>query len=345
MEFNLSLPDQQQINNWNTQNHSVIFNLEQTPKLAGIDVAIFGIGSSVSKKFRDEFYQMNLSAFKDLTITDLGDLDSCNPIEISRILFYLLDQNIIPIVFACPKEIIDTIAKYQENRLEPFSLSLISNFINKIDLDSITKSLFLKKVHLIAIQRHYTKKEILFNTQDQISTLYLSEYRKSNSTFEPFARNSEYVFFDLNAVRSSDFPANKMHTASGLFSEEAVGICKMSGSGDKNKCLFISDWHSTNQAQNENLVAQMVWYFIEGIALKKFDHQDQTRHMTEYVVELQDSEAQIQFYKSEISGKWWFRTPGIDSDINPVLTPCTYEEYLMTVQAHAPSRILELFQK
>lgn len=102
---------------------------------------------------------MNLSAFKDLTITDLGDLDSCNPIEISRILFYLLDQNIIPIVFACPKEIIDTIAKYQENRLEPFSLSLISNFINKIDLDSITKSLFLKKVHLIAIQRHYTKKK------------------------------------------------------------------------------------------------------------------------------------------------------------------------------------------
>lgn len=54
-KFNLSLPDQQQINNWNTQNHSVIFNLEQTPKLAGIDVAILGIGSSVSKNSEMNF--------------------------------------------------------------------------------------------------------------------------------------------------------------------------------------------------------------------------------------------------------------------------------------------------
>ncbi|MBK7694726.1 MAG: hypothetical protein IPI30_10505 [Saprospiraceae bacterium] len=344
MEFNLSFPNPQQINTWSSQVHSVKFNLEKSPKLEDIDVVILGTGSEVSKKIRDEFYKMNLSVFRDLTIMDLGDIDPHHPKDVSKVLFYLLNHNIIPIVFACPKEILFGIDEFQETRMEPYSLSLISNMVNSNDLDNFNKSLFLKKVHLIALQRHYTNKELLFAIQDQITTLYLSEYRKSNSSFEPFARNSEYIFFDLNAIRTSDFPANKIHAASGLFSEEAVGICKMSGSGDKTKCLFISDWNATDLSQCENLVAQMIWYFVEGVALRKFDHLDQTRHITEYIVELQDSEAQIQFYKSEISGKWWFRTPGIDEDIKPSLTPCTYEEYLMTVQAHAPVRILELFR-
>ena len=85
----------------------------------------------------------------------------------------------------------------------------------------------------------------------------------------------------------------------------------------------------------------MIWYFIEGYGLKKTDHSNHKKNLTQYIVEIKNTGIQINFYKSEISGKWWFEEPIIDMDHSNVLIPCTYDEYLNTVQEQVPDRILE----
>ena len=58
------------------------------------------------------------------------------------------------------------------------------------------------------------------------------------------------------------------------------------------------------------LLAQMIWYFIEGFRERKGDYPIANKSKyTKYHVALENGEHELTFYKSDFSGRWWMDVP------------------------------------
>ncbi|MBK8955333.1 MAG: hypothetical protein IPM34_07235 [Saprospiraceae bacterium] len=224
------------------------------------------------------------------------------------------------------------------NHFNPYRLSIISEQTSSFtNLDP--HCMYMKEMHFIGLQRHYSKSDI----QTSNHSIRLGELRSNSQCADPYIRSSEIIYFDLNAIRFSDCPANFSQHPSGLHAEEAAAISRMAGLSDRNKLFLISDWdyQRDHGGVTSELVAQMVWYYWEGCHLKQVDQAVQKGQLTNYQVHLHSIDYVINFYKSEQSGKWWFEEPLVDNEFSNQLIPCTYEEYQLTAKEQIPKRILE----
>ena len=87
---------------------------------------------------------------------------------------------------------------------------------------------------------------------------------------------------------------------------------------------------------------QMIWYFIEGHAKKKMDSFNENDNITQYIVHFKEKHIDLNFFKSEVSGKWWVANI-IDSEEKEFCKiPCSYEEYQASAKDKIPPRILHL---
>ena len=96
------------------------------------------------------------------------------------------------------------------------------------------------------------------------------------------------------------------------------------------------------------LVAQILWYFIEGVNFRIADEDftDEKRYTT-YRVPIDDDI--LVFKKSNKTGRWWIELPFM-LDVNnklksKTLLPCTYGEYLSACNQEIPERWYKARQK
>lgn len=289
--------------------------------------------------FKSHFYQLTADYFEDALIALGGQLKSYPLQERAALLLnlaYVKKKTLL--IIGADLDLIYEIQLQQHKLHEPFSLTCISDhseFLGTLD----SMSLYLKEINFLAFQRQH-----LASNHEKINYYRTGEFRSSASSFEPPLRRSEYIYFDLNAIRASDCPGNRIKNPSGLFSEEASTISRMAGMSDRVKMYFISSWNESNDPDGitARLVAQMSWYFLEGCHLKQLDQNMSRESLTQYLVEIKNLDYIVKFYKSENTGKWWFEEPLVDNEFSNQLIPCTYEEYLATAKDQIPSRILEL---
>jgi len=73
-----------------------------------------------------------------------------------------------------------------------------------------------------------------------------------------------------------------------------------------------------NNGQTAQVIAQLIWYFIDGYYNRKN--------------ELKNQEEQITFWKSKKSGRWWMQIPvkSKSKKQKHKLVPCSYQDYLST---------------
>ena len=57
------------------------------------------------------------------------------------------------------------------------------------------------------------------------------------------------------------------------------------------------------------ILAQMIWYFIDGYTKRKDEITPDIEHCTKYNVSFEDGKNEIIFYKSQKSGRWWMECP------------------------------------
>lgn len=300
---------------------------------------LFQIDTGYRSVLMDCLTELTSSYFEQEGICYGGILNPADMDEHCRMLYQLMYQEDKTIVLTgCSPEWIAGMQRCYDRNFHPYRIGLVSDKTSTCahaDLNSI----YLKNLHLLGYQRHIQSE---FNSP-VLQSIRLGEIRTSSNCIEPFIRMSEMIYFDLNAIRYSDCPANYSLNPSGLHAEEAAGISRMMGMGDRVKCLMISDWDEPKDvhAVTAQLVAQMIWYFWEGCHLKHLDKSFNKDQLTQYRVQLHQIDYVINFYKSENSGKWWFEEPLIDNEFANQLIPCTYEEYLMTAKDQIPKRILE----
>jgi hypothetical protein len=104
-----------------------------------------------------------------------------------------------------------------------------------------------------------------------------------------------------------------------------------------------------NNGASALLLAQMIWYFIEGVCNRKSDlpHASPGNYIT-YRVAVQDHENEITFVKSIKSDRWWMKLP-VDSKRNRYvshhLIPCSYKDYQQACNNEVPDRWWNAIQK
>jgi len=362
------------------------FYTDKFPDLSGneYDIAIIGVkddraavnnsGCSLAPDyFREQFYLLNEGAFTS-RIIDLGNIlagDSIADtyIAVKMVVAELIALGIIPIIIGGGQDL--TYAQYMayESLEQKVDLVVVDS---KFDLDEddndqssmITRSdSYLNKIFLHQPNYLFNFSNVGYQTyfvnQDSLKVmnkLYfdvhrLGEFSKDTNAVEPVMRNANMVSFDISAIRSSDACANGNASPNGFYGEQACKIAHYAGLNDKLTSIGFYEFNPAfdNSSQTAMLLAQMVWYFVDGFYNRKKDFplNPKSQYLI-YRASLNDGSGEMLFVKSKKSDRWWMQVPypgGITKNERYHLVPCRYEDYTMAVNGEMPDLWWRTYQK
>lgn len=232
----------------------------------------------------------------------------------------------------------EDIAKELEEKLVCQNLILVSS-------DASFGSAYMDKhrrhasVKYVATQQHLLMEDVFEWGQNGKDLISLGSLRNGIQLLEPDLREREACVFNLSAIRKSDAPGKASNDVSGLSSEEACRIMRYFGFSDYSRFLWIKGFTENGKMtrQTANLIAQLVWYYINGAVHRPGDYPLSRENMVEFTISNKDGLPDLKFFKSRISERWWFST-GMDFDpLN--LHPCSYEDYKCICEGEISDRI------
>ncbi|PHR69649.1 MAG: arginase [Lutibacter sp.] len=345
------------------------------PSLEGVRIVIVGVeegrkaidneetGQGLSE-IRKQIYQLFPGSWIT-KIADLGNIPQGNTVEdtyfaVSGLLSSLLKQNIIPIIIGGGQDL--TYANYRAYDSLEQMVNLVS-IDNKFDFgsiqDGVTSQSYLSSIVMEKPNNLFNFSNIgyqtFFNPQEEIdliNDLFFDAYRLGEvvnkmELVEPILRDADIVSIDISAIRNSEAPANNNATPNGFYGEDICTISRYAGISDKVSSFGIYEFNYKldNKRQTSQLIAQAIWYFIEGVNCRTNDYPFGTKEKYQkFIVPLEDEI--LNFYKSHKSGRWWME---INFNNNKYerhsLIPCTYQDYLNANEQEIPERWYKTLKK
>jgi formiminoglutamase len=313
------------------------------------------------------FYQLYTGELWNFNIYDLGILLPGNSIKdtyfaLSQVISELIKRKIIPIIIGGSQDL--TFPMYQAYKTleQMVNLTIVDNAFDLGDPEGEIKSnafitpillsrpCFLFNCSTIGIQAPYIKKSEL----DLFERLYfdvcrLGEYNSDFKIVEPILRNTDIASIDMNAIRFSDFKSQN-NNPNGFYADQICQIAKYAGISDKLTSFGLFNSLNEFRFQNKQLVAEIIWYFIDGYAQRKGDFPiGSKKDYTKFIVHLEDENEDLVFYKSPKSDRWWLEVPYPTSKGTKYerhhLIPCTYEDYQAAMLNEIPDLWWKTFQK
>ena len=322
--------------------------------LKGFDIALIGLSESrksseVNKKyidinsFRKEFYSLFCGDW-NVNIIDMGDV--INGEDISDTYFALktineslLEKNIISFFIGGTQDLTFPLYQAFAKKGEYVNLTSVDN---KFDFGQIKKdfdsSSYMSKIIMEKDNKlsHYCNLgfQTFLNSQEEIDLLEklqfeshrLGKINKKIDLIEPSLRYTDLLSIDFRSVKASEL--NFIHNyPNGFESSEICSIARYAGMSDRISCVGV--FEVFQNSISSALLAQAVWYFIEGFSLRIIeDPKSENFKGKSYHMDLENH--QIKFYQSDISQKWWFEL--IEENNNKLmdvsLYPCGHEDYL-----------------
>jgi formiminoglutamase len=299
-------------------------------------------------------------------IADLGNLPQGNTIDdtyfaVKEILSNLIKLNIIPIIIGGGQDL--TYANYRAYDSLEQSVNIVS-VDNKFDFgtiqDGISSQSYLSSIVMEKPNNLFNYSNIgyqtFFNSQEEIdliNDLFFDAYRlgevaKNIEIVEPVLRDADIVSIDIGALRNSEAPANNNATPNGFYGEDLCVISRYAGISDKVSSFGIYEYNYKfdNKRQTAQLIAQAVWYFIEGVNCRSNDYPFGTKdNYQKYIIPIEDEI--LNFYKSDKSGRWWMEINFNENNKyeRHSLIPCTYQDYLNANNQEIPDRWYKTLKK
>lgn len=347
------------------------------------DIALIGVqedrnavnnqGCSLGPDYiRERFYQLNEGSY-NTRVVDLGNIKAGNQISdtyvaLELVVTELVKKNILPVILGGGQDL--TYAQYiaYEELEQKVDLLVIDS---KFDLEAggedeateTNSQAYLNKIFLhtpnflfnysnIGYQTYFVNQESLrFMEKLYFDVNRLGDvYGRINMT-EPIIRNASMISFDISAIRSSDAGANANASPNGFYGEEACQMCRYAGMNDK---LSSIGFYEFNPAFDQNgqtaiLMAQMLWYFVDGFYNRKKDFplQPKSQYLI-YRAPLKDNMHELIFVKSKKTDRWWMQVPypsGKTKNERYHLVPCRYEDYQTAVDGEMPDLWWRTYQK
>jgi arginase family enzyme len=195
---------------------------------------------------------------------------------------------------------------------------------------------FVSHYSHIGFQSYYAHPQML-ETLDKLRFDFyrLGKVRESIDEVEPVLRGSDLLGFDMSVVRYSDAPANVNGSPNGLNGEEACFITRFAGMSEQLTSFGIYGFDETKDTNNmtAKLIAQMLWYFVDGLLVRKMEAKLTERD--EFIMfNVVFSDADTTFLKSKRTKRWWMKLP------NGTFVPCSYNDYLIASAGDIPERWL-----
>lgn len=347
--------------------------------LAGLDVVIFDVQedrysnntgcSMAGSSCREYLYQLYQGDYK-MELADLGSIKAGNRVEdtyfaLEECLTYFIKRQILPIVIGGSQDL--TFANYKAyTRLEQMvNLVCIDEKFALGNSDSnINSSNFFGKILFqqpnvlfnfsnLGYQSYYVDKLELNVLEELFFDIHRLGVLKPNlKVAEPIIRNADFISFNLGAIAQAFAGANANASPNGFTGEEACQLARYAGMSDKLTSIGFYEFNPSidDHGMTAQLLAQMIWYFIDGFYNRKKDFPacNKTEYL-KYTVSIEEGSQEIVFYKSPKSDRWWMEVP-YSANLNKkyerhMMLPCTYEDYLTATQNEIPERWFQTFKK
>ncbi len=353
--------------------------VRNNPSLEGVNLALIGI-----KESRGSSHKINCDKSADAIraelfklkqhgpighFADLGNLKSGATIEdtyaaVSVICAELIKNKIVPVLIGATQDL--TYAQYAAYK----QLAQVINIANvdaqfdlgkpeqELNSESYIGKIILEQPNYLFNYSHIAH-QIYFvgeSAVEQMSSLYFDTYRLGHVRtdmldIEPVLRNSDLLTFDMSAIRISDAKATACPGPNGLYAEEACQLMFYAGMSEKITSIGIYeyDFIKDNNTQTAQLIAQMLWYFMEGFYKRKNEMPQYNRNgYLKYTIALSTIEHELIFLKSLKSDRWWMEIPIVDNYTRfqrHHIIPCSYKDYQQACNNEMPERWWKTYQK
>ncbi len=350
------------------------------PILEGAEIALIGVSEDrealenkgcgkAADYIRSRFYQL-FSWQSNTNIIDLGNLRNGENVKdtyfaIEEVMSSLLEHDIVPIIIGGSNDMVFAMYKAYER---------IKRVVNIVSVDArfdigsedapIDSQAYLSKIIMqqpnylfnytnIGYQSYFVDPELV----QLMGNLYFDTYRlgvvrSDMKEVEPIVRNADMLSIDASAIRHADFQGNYYSSPNGFSCDEICMITRYAGISDKLSAIGFFEYNPMldNNLQSAHLIAQMIWYFIDGFYQRKKDSPQFSKEMfVKYMVSIQDGLYEINFYKSKKSERWWMEVPYPPSQKARYerhnIIPCSHKDYEIACNDEVPDRWWQAMKK
>ncbi|QYJ67192.1 formimidoylglutamase [Flavobacterium litorale] len=353
---------------------NTIFHAEDAfPEMDQVAIAILGVLDNRGVNTEDNVVHLNYIREQlyalypgnwDKTIADLGNVVSGNTMQdtyyvVKTLVEELIKKNILPVIIGGGQDITYAMYRGYDNLEQMVNLVAIdSKFDFGKENEAINANSYLTPIIVDAPNNLFNYSNIgyqtYFNAQEEIDLiekLYFDAYRlgevMANPTIaEPVFRDADIVSVDMGAIKSGDSGNFVNFLPNGFNGKEICTLARYAGISDKVTSFGIFNHHDTKQ--ESLLIAQILWYFIEGVHYRSNEYPFNTKDdYIKYIVLIEDEE--LVFYKSDKTDRWWIVVPFVTNVNNKLkrntLLPCTHDDYLEACDGVFPERLWKAQRK
>ncbi|POY41381.1 arginase [Flavobacterium alvei] len=343
----------------------VFHTAEEFPDLNQVSLAIIGVLENRGDANRTQ--EVDLTHIRkelyglfpgnwNTSIADLGDIVEGNSISdthfaLRKVVSSLIKKKIIPIVIGGSQDLTYALYRAYDDLEQMVNLvSIDSQFDFGKESESISASSYLTKIIIEEPNNLFNYSNVGYQTYnnsqeeiDLIDKLFFEGYRLGEisnniALAEPVFRDADLVSLDLTSVQSAASGNFTSFIPNGFSGKEICALSRYAGISDKVSLFGV--FNHNNSKQESVLIAQIIWYFIEGYQYRSNEYPFGSReNYIKYIIPLEE---ELVFFKSNKTDRWWIEIPFISTSNNKLkkssLLPCSYEEYLGACNQEIPER-------
>ena len=335
------------------------------------DIIIIGVGEernaidnegvgSAPDAIRRAFYQLFPGEWH-LNICDLGNLyETKSPeqtYEYLQEVLLLLPKKVSVIILGGSQDLTQSLTNYYDLNNKPYNLSVIDAFIdssltdNEVDNENYLTEILVKQgsklqnLNLLGVQSFFNH-PLKFKTLDQLFIDYfkLGDLKKNINEIEPELRDAHIVSIDVRSIKNSEMPAQTQGMPNGFDGIEICQLARITGIAPKNKFLGVFEYNPLldKRLTGANLIAQMLWYYIDGKHKKQIEYPDISKsELLKFYVE--NDILKLNFYKNQKTNRWWVEIKQYETKNR--LFSCSEKDYQEALNTRITKRILRIINK
>lgn len=350
------------------------------PDMEGADLAIIGVKEErgvVDNKgcadgvdyIRKALYQL-FNHWPQLHIIDIGNIKNGKEVNdtyfaFNQVLTELMKNKIVPIVIGAGQDLTYTMYQVYEPIGKLINIAAIDPMFDiGNDQEALNSHSYLSHIILhqpnslfnftnIGYQSYYVDTENIELMKQLLFDVYrLGTIRTNIDKTEPLIRNANLLSFDISSIRAADAPGVRNASPNGFNGEEACRMARYAGLSFKLSSIGFFEYnpHYDINSRTANLIAEMIWYFIEGFSCRQDD--SPTLDSTDFIrynVQIGNGQNDVIFLCHKITGKWWMdMTFSQNNDQNVErhhFIPCSKEDYDQAMRNEVPDKWWQFYQK
>ncbi|MBO6024172.1 MAG: formimidoylglutamase [Bacteroidales bacterium] len=354
-------------------------NEDEFPDLEGVDLAIIGVKEergAVDNKgcadgvdyIRKALYPL-FNHWPQLHIVDLGNIRIGKELNdtyyaVSQVLTELMKNKTVPILIGAGQDLTYTMYQVYEPTGKLINIAAVDPMFDiGNDKEALNSHSYLSHIILhqpnflfnftnIGYQSYYVDTENIELMKQLLFDAYrLGSVKQNIELTEPLIRNANLLSFDISAVRAADAPGVKNASPNGFNGEEACRMTRYAGLSYKLSSVGFFEYnpHYDINSRTANLIAEMIWYFMEGFSSRQDDIPTlESTDFKRYNVQISDSQ-DVVFLCHKITGKWWMDMSFLQNADQRYerhhFIPCSKEDYEQAMCNELPDKWWQFYQK